>query len=187
MKEIKMKNSNTSGLIKHLQNTHLNIYKDILKDRPIKPSPGKSAKVKSSRVEPISIECSEFQEDLKLKTEENLIEDEKNESSESVFSYSDPLLYNEENNQLLQIPEEKRPNNMKSTEDIVKFLLEKQFSQDDADIQGKSWASQYRQLSLDQQIHIKKRIDDIFYEARIENLHKSQRNNIPMQRTLEFT
>lgn len=35
MKEIKMKNSNTSGLIKHLQNTHFDIYKEVMKDRPV--------------------------------------------------------------------------------------------------------------------------------------------------------
>lgn len=44
MKEIKMKNSNTSGLIKHLQNTHFNIYSEIMKDRaiPIRPNAIKS-------------------------------------------------------------------------------------------------------------------------------------------------
>ena len=36
MKEIKMKNSNTSGLIKHLQNQHLDIYNEIIKSRPHK-------------------------------------------------------------------------------------------------------------------------------------------------------
>lgn len=79
MKEIKMKNSNTSGLIKHLQNTHENIYKDVLKDRPIpmKPPSGKTRKRKSrSKPKPVSaiIENSEYQ-DLKLKTEEYVEEE----------------------------------------------------------------------------------------------------------------
>lgn len=76
MKEIKMKNSNTSGLIKHLQNTHLDIYKDISKDRPLKPPSVKLAKSKSFKIEPAPAECSDYQE-LKLKTEEYSIEEEK--------------------------------------------------------------------------------------------------------------
>lgn len=105
-----------------------------------------------------------------------------------MFSYSDPLLYHEENNRMQRTPEddnEGKQESLKNPEDIVRYLLQKQYSQDDADIQGKSWASQYRQLSLEQQIHVKKRIDDIFYEARIQNLTRS--NNIPIQRTIEFT
>lgn len=62
----------------------------------------------------------------------------------------------------------------KHTQDIVKYLLEKQLTQDDSDIQGKSWASQYRQLSTEQQLRVKKKIDDILYEARIENLNSSR-------------
>lgn len=63
-----MKNSNTSGLIKHLQKNH----KDLLKDRPIstKTSPlGKANKSKNTTTESTVNGTLEYP-DLRLKTEE---------------------------------------------------------------------------------------------------------------------
>lgn len=81
-------------------------------------------------------------------------------------------MYHEEiqNSETISSPSDKNIERLQNTEDIVKYLLDKQYSQDDSDIQGKSWASQYRQLTAEQQIRVKKKIDDIFYEARLENL-----------------
>lgn len=74
-----MKNSNTSGLIKHLQNTH----SDLLKDRPFVTKP-RLTKSKNSNTESAVNGSLDYQE-LRLKTEEYCPSVEGDKVSEQDF------------------------------------------------------------------------------------------------------